>query len=87
MQEIFYNGNIITNNDNNEVMEAMIINDGSVFFVGQNDEVLNLKTDETKVNEMNMIYFIMSESQKAFISEELTNKLTAAVDKIASLKA
>lgn len=56
MQEIFYNGNIITNNDNNEVMEAMIINDGSVFFVGQNDEVLNLKTDETKVNDLKQKY-------------------------------
>ena len=43
--------------------------------------------DEAVVTEMNMIYFIMSESQKTFISEELTNKLTAAVDKIASLKA
>ena len=43
--------------------------------------------DEAVVNEMNMIYFIMAESQKAFISEELTNKLTAAVDKIAELKA
>ena len=43
--------------------------------------------DEAVVNEMNMIYFIMSESQKTFISEELTNKLTAAVEKIAQLKA
>ena len=49
-------------------------------------EALTL-ADEAVVNEMNMIYFIMSESQKAFISEELTNKLTAAVEKIAALKA
>jgi hypothetical protein len=43
--------------------------------------------DAAKVNEMNMIYFMMSNSQKAFILEELAAKLAEAVEKIASLQA
>lgn len=49
MQKIFYNGNIVTNNENNEVLSAMLANDGSVVFVGEKQEVLDLKTDETEV--------------------------------------
>lgn len=52
MQEIFYNGNVVTNNDEKNVMPAMMINDGSVFFVGENEEVLNLKTDEVTVKDL-----------------------------------
>ena len=39
--------------------------------------------DKDVVNEMNMIYFMMTNTQKAFISEELAAKLAAAVDKLA----
>ncbi len=53
MQEIFYNGNIVTNNENNEMCEAMLVNDGSVVFVGGNDEVLELKNKDTKTNDLN----------------------------------
>ena len=49
MQEIYYNGNIYTNNEKQEVSNAMMINEGSVVYVGDSEEVLNLKTDDTKV--------------------------------------
>ena len=56
MQEIFYNGNIVTNGGEKEVVEAMIVNEGSVFFAGQKDEVLNLKTDDTIVHDLKKEY-------------------------------
>ncbi len=43
--------------------------------------------DKDVVSEMNMTYFMMSESQKAFILDEYKQKLDAAVDKIATLQA
>lgn len=52
MQEIFYNGNIVTNNENNEVKQAMMINDESVVYVGETKEVLELKTNETKLHDL-----------------------------------
>lgn len=52
MQEIFYNANIVTNNEKNEVKQAMMINDESVVYVGDNKEILELKTKETKLHDM-----------------------------------
>ena len=49
MQKIFYNGNIVTNNENQEIFSAMMVNEGSVVYVGDEQEVLNLKTDDTKL--------------------------------------
>lgn len=43
--------------------------------------------DKDVVTEMNMIYFMMSKTQKAFISEEYKTKLDLAVEKIAALQA
>ncbi len=45
------------------------------------------EADKDIVNEMNMIYFMMTDSQKAFISEELAAKLAEAVDKLAATEA
>ena len=56
MQEIFYSGKIITNNENNDVLSSLMINDGSIFFVGEKDEILNLKTEDTKVNDLKDSY-------------------------------
>lgn len=53
MQEIFYNGNIVTNNENKEIHPAMLVNDGSVVFVSSNGDVLNLKTEDTKLVNLN----------------------------------
>lgn len=49
MQKIFYNAKIITNNENNDECSAMLVNDGSIVFVGGKQEVLNLKSEETKI--------------------------------------
>ena len=43
--------------------------------------------DKELVTQMDMIYFMMTDSQKTFISEEYTAKLTAAVSKMAELTA
>ena len=43
--------------------------------------------DKEIVTQMDMIYFMMKDSQKAFISEEYTAKLTAAVSKMAAIGA
>ena len=47
MQTIFYNARIMTMNKKEPEAEAMLVNDGSLVFVGKNDEVLNLKQDDT----------------------------------------
>ena len=47
MQAIFYNARIMTLNKKEPSAEAMLVNDGSIVFVGKKDEVLNLKQDDT----------------------------------------
>lgn len=47
MQKIFYDGKIVSNN--NDFAQALFVNEGSVVFVGENDEVLNLKTKDTEL--------------------------------------
>ena len=47
MQTIFYNARIMTLNKKEPSAEAMLVNDGSIVFVGERDEVLNLKQDDT----------------------------------------
>ena len=49
MQTIFYNARIMTLKKNEPDAEAMLVNDGSLVFVGKNDEVLNLKQDNTEL--------------------------------------
>lgn len=49
MQEIYYGGNIYTNNEKQEISKAMMVNEGSIVYVGDSEEVLKLKTDDTKV--------------------------------------
>lgn len=46
MQKIFYGGQVLTGVDENP-QEAFLVNDESVVFVGSNDEVFELKTDDT----------------------------------------
>lgn len=53
MQEIFYNGKINTNNASNDLNQAMLVNDGSFVLVGENNEILELKNNETKVFDLN----------------------------------
>ena len=78
MQKIFYNGNIFTNNENQDIAQAMIVNDGRVVYVGDNDEILNLKTDETELLNLKEKYvyptfFCFKEGIFEFLSERLKN--------------
>ena len=79
MQEIFYNGKIVTNNENQDISNAMIINDGSVVYVGDEEEVLNLKTDDTRVENLKekFVYPTMF-CFKDDLFESITNKLKNA---------
>ena len=53
MQKIFYNARFLTLNNNFEVAEAMLVNDDSIVFVGEKNEVLQMKTDETELVDLN----------------------------------
>lgn len=46
---IYYNGNIITVNDDNDLAEAVAIFDGKIIKVGNNEEVLSFKNADTKL--------------------------------------
>jgi len=48
MDTIFFNGNIHTMNEE-EIVNALAVKDGLVFAIGSNDEILKLKTKETRV--------------------------------------
>lgn len=78
MQDIFYNGKITTNNEKQDILSAMIVNEGSVVYVGENEDVLNLKTDDTNMHDLKgkNVYptmFDFKESVFEFISEKLKN--------------
>ncbi len=79
MQEIFFGGNILTFNENQNRGNAMIINDGSVVYVGEKDDVLNLKTDETSLTDLKgkFVYPTLFEI-KDNLFETLTNNLKNA---------
>ena len=49
MQKIFYNARFLTMNDKFETSDAMLVNDESIVFVGEKQEVLQMKTDETEL--------------------------------------
>ena len=53
MQKIFYNATFLTLSDENETADAMLVNDDSIVFVGSSDEVLQMKTDETELVDLN----------------------------------
>ena len=78
MQEIYHNAKIYTNNEKQEISEAMMINDGSVVYVGDSEEVLKLKTDDTKSHNIkgNFIYptfFDFKDNIFELLSERLKN--------------
>ena len=49
MQKIFYNARFLTMNDKFETNDAMLVNDESIVFVGEKEEVLQMKTDGTEL--------------------------------------
>ena len=79
MQEIFYNGHIVTNNENHDILNAMMVNEGSVVYVGESEEVLNLKTDDTKVTDLKEKYLYPTMFEfKDDVFEIITTKLKNA---------
>lgn len=56
MQDIFYNGCVVTNDENQSQAKGMIVNEGSIVYVGEDDEVLNLKNDDTKITNLKNRY-------------------------------
>ena len=53
MQQIFYNANVLTINSAFESAEAILTNDETIVFVGSNEEVLKMKTNETTLVDLN----------------------------------
>lgn len=49
MQKIFYNARFLTMNEKFETSEAMLVNDDSIVFVGESNEVLQMKTDDVEM--------------------------------------
>lgn len=49
MQKIFYNARFLTMNKEQKFADAMLTNDDAIVFVGEEQEVLQMKTDETKL--------------------------------------
>ncbi len=79
MQNIFYNGKVVTNNENQDVCNAMIENEGSIVYVGENEEVLNLKTEDTKlVNLKEKYVYPTMFCFKDDLFESISNKLKNA---------
>ena len=52
MQKIFYNANIVTFDKTQPTANAFLTNDESIVFVGSNDDVMALKTDDTLLFDM-----------------------------------
>ena len=50
MKKIYFNGNIITVDQNDTVAEAILIEDGKIKAVGNNDEILALDADAERVD-------------------------------------
>lgn len=53
MQQIFFNGKIHTLTSENVISQAMLVNDGIVVLVGDNQEILDMKTDDTIITDLN----------------------------------
>ncbi len=47
--KIFYNGKIVTMKEENDIQEAVCVENGKIKLVGSNDEVLNLKDESTEL--------------------------------------
>lgn len=78
MQQIFYNGKIYTETEDEQIVQAMLVNDGIVVLTGTNEEILQMKTDETEMNDLNEKYvypsfFGFGETIFAQIEENLKN--------------
>ena len=48
-KKLYFNGNVITVNNKEEVVQAVAIEDGKIIKVGTNEEILSLKDNDTEV--------------------------------------
>lgn len=83
MKKIYYNGQLITMNDQNREAEALMIEDGIIKAVGSNKEVLKLQTCDTEMIDLDgktmMPAFIDPHSHFFGVANSLTQcDLTAA---------
>lgn len=49
MRKLYFNGTIITVNENRPTVEAVLIENGKIIKVGSKDEVFELKDSETEL--------------------------------------
>ena len=78
MQQIFINGKIHTQAEDVPLADAMLVNDGVVVLTGTNEEILQMKTDDTEVIDLGWKYvyptfFGLCENIFKKIEEELKN--------------
>ena len=78
MQKIFYNARFVTLNDNFDECDAMLVNDDNIVFAGDSSEVLQMKTDETVLVDLNKklvlpTFFDVNLSLYLMIEERLKN--------------
>ena len=45
-KKLYFNGNVITVNNKEEVVQAVAIEDGKIIKVGTNEEILSLKDND-----------------------------------------
>lgn len=48
-KKLYFNGNVITVNNKEEVVQAVAIEDDKIIKVGTNEEILSLKDNDTEV--------------------------------------
>lgn len=78
MQQIFFNAKVFTGNNDNLSAEAFLVNDESIVFVGSDDEVLGMKTEETvcvdlKNNHVYPSFFALNVNVFDLIEQRLKN--------------
>lgn len=86
MQQIFINGKIYTGIEDVPLADAMLVNDGFVVLVGTNEEILQMKTEDTEVVDFGGKYvyptfFGLCENIFEKIEQELKNANKFSLDK------
>ena len=75
---IYFNGNVITVNEKEEVATAVMVEDGKIVKVGSCEEILSLKDDKTEVIEKRVpgdYEFVVGNEEKAGNKRLLITKI------------
>lgn len=86
MQQIFINGQIYTQAEDVPIADAMLVNEGVVVLTGTNEEILQMKTEDTEVIDLKNEYvyptfFGLNENIFEKIESELKNANKFNLDK------